>query len=75
MGDPGAQMDKRDQQPVDEHQPVVRTDTQSPLPRPGGKPDLVTLVPQRPDLADEFGITPAVRPVLVRSAGNPVGAG
>ncbi|MFI8917392.1 hypothetical protein ACIGW4_38145, partial [Streptomyces sp. NPDC053513] len=48
------EMDEGGQKPVDEHQPVLRTGAHGPLPRPGGKRGLVTLMPQRADLGDEF---------------------
>ncbi|MFI9723915.1 hypothetical protein ACIHFE_30400 [Streptomyces sp. NPDC052396] len=43
------------QQPVDEDQLVPGPGPDSPLPVPGGKPGLVTLMPQRADLGNEFG--------------------
>jgi hypothetical protein len=42
------------QEPVDEHQPVLRAPAQRPLPRPGGKPGLVPFMPQRTKLSHEF---------------------
>jgi hypothetical protein len=54
MGDPVTKMDERGQQPVYGHQPVLRAGAHGPPSRPGGKPRLVTLLPQRPDLVDEF---------------------
>ncbi|MGV9349093.1 hypothetical protein ACWDSD_30660 [Streptomyces spiralis] len=47
-------MDERGQEPVDEHQPVLRTDAHSPLPHASGKPRLVTLLPQRAASTREF---------------------
>ncbi|MDX3427306.1 hypothetical protein PV440_42585, partial [Streptomyces sp. ME02-6985-2c] len=47
-------MDERGQEPVDEHQPVLRAGAHGPLPRSSGKFRLVTLLPQRTDLLDEF---------------------
>jgi hypothetical protein len=35
------EMHQRGQQPVDEHQLVLRADAHAPLPLPGGKPGLV----------------------------------
>lgn len=54
MGDPVTEMDQRGQQPVDEHQPLLRAGAHRPLPRASGKPRLMTLMPQRPALLDEF---------------------
>jgi hypothetical protein len=54
MGDPVTKMDERGQEAVDEHEPVLRARAHSPLPRSSGKPRLVTLLPQRADLLDEF---------------------
>lgn len=54
MGDPMTKMDERGQEPVDEHRPVLRAGAHRPLPRPSSKPRLVTLLPQRADLLDEF---------------------
>ncbi|WP_327720283.1 hypothetical protein OG381_36760 [Streptomyces sp. NBC_00490] len=48
------EMDQGGQQPVDEHQLVLRTSAYGPLPWPGYEPGLVALVPQRADLRDEF---------------------
>jgi hypothetical protein len=47
-------MDQGCQQPVDEHQLVLRTSTYGLLPLAGGKSGLVSLTPQRADLSDEF---------------------
>ncbi|WP_238696689.1 hypothetical protein, partial [Streptomyces sp. E5N298] len=47
-------MDERGQEPVDEYQPVLRAGAHRPLTRSSGKPRLVTLLPQRADLLDEF---------------------
>lgn len=44
----------RNQEPVDEHQPVLRTRSHGPLPRPRGKPGLVTLMPQQTHLGDKL---------------------
>ncbi|WP_260470748.1 hypothetical protein [Streptomyces sp. RP5T] len=48
------EMDQGGQQPVDEHQLVLRTSTYGPLPLPGDEPGLLALVPQRANLSDEF---------------------
>lgn len=45
---------ERGQEPIDEHQPVLRTRAHSALPRPGRKLGLVPFVPQRAQLCDEF---------------------
>jgi hypothetical protein len=45
---------ERGQKPVDEHQPVLRTRADGPLPRPGRKLGLVPFVPQRAQLCNEF---------------------
>ncbi len=42
------------QEPVDEHQPVLRHRAHSTLPRPGRNPGLVPFMPQRADLKPEF---------------------
>ncbi|MFF2184478.1 hypothetical protein [Streptomyces sp. NPDC058155] len=47
-------MDEGGKQPVDEHQPVVRAGAYDPLPLPGSKPGLVTLMPRRADFGNEF---------------------
>ncbi|MFK4123215.1 hypothetical protein [Streptomyces longwoodensis] len=47
-------MDECGQQSVDKHQPVLCAGAHGPLARPGGEPRLVTLLPQRADLLDEF---------------------
>jgi hypothetical protein len=47
-------MDKRGQQPVDEHQPVLRAGAQGPFPWPGREPGLVPFVPQRAYLKAQF---------------------
>lgn len=54
MSDPVTEMDENGQEPVDEHEPVLRTGAHCPPPRPGGKPGLVTLLPQRAHFGDEF---------------------
>ncbi|GGR65912.1 hypothetical protein GCM10010282_68640 [Streptomyces roseolus] len=54
MGDPVTEMDEHGQEPVDEHQPVLRVGSHTPLPRPGGQLCLLTLMPQRAQLRDEF---------------------
>jgi hypothetical protein len=51
---PVTEMDERGQEPVDEHQPVLRAGTHCPLPLARGKPGLVTLMPQRADFSHEF---------------------
>jgi hypothetical protein len=45
---------ERGQEPVDEHQPVLRTRAHSTLPRPGRKLGLMPFVPQRGYHSDEF---------------------
>jgi hypothetical protein len=60
-----AQMHERRQEPVDEHQPVLRTRAHRPLPRPGRELGLVSLMPQRPYLSDEFS------GYVSRQAGDP----
>lgn len=55
MSDPVTKMDTIRQQSVDEHQLVLRAGAHSRFPRPGGKPALVTLMPQRTDLDNEIG--------------------
>jgi hypothetical protein len=47
-------MDEGGQEPVEEHQSVLRPGTHGPLARPGGKPGLVALVPQRAYLGNEI---------------------
>ncbi|WP_328688025.1 hypothetical protein OHA74_53605 [Streptomyces phaeochromogenes] len=49
-----AEMHQGGQQPVDEHQLVLRAGTYGPLPLPGGEPGLMALMPQRADPSDEF---------------------
>jgi hypothetical protein len=48
------EVDEGGQEPVDEDQPVLRAGAHSTLPRPGGEPGLVPLMPQRTQLCDEF---------------------
>ncbi|MFJ6486771.1 hypothetical protein ACIQK6_42690 [Streptomyces sp. NPDC091682] len=50
-----AKVDERGQEPVDEDQPVLRTSTDGPLPRPGLQSRLVPFMPYRTYLGDEFG--------------------
>ncbi|MET7898791.1 hypothetical protein [Streptomyces mirabilis] len=50
------QMNQGGQQPVGEHQPVLRTATPVPASAAGSEPGLVALVPQRADLSDEFSL-------------------
>lgn len=45
---------ERGQEPVDEHQPVLRSGAHSTLPRPGRKPGLVPFMPQWAQLCNEF---------------------
>ncbi|WP_235787110.1 hypothetical protein [Streptomyces mutabilis] len=45
---------ERGQEPVDEHQPVLRTRAHSALPRTGRKLGLVPLMPQRTQLCHQF---------------------
>ncbi|GAA2777176.1 hypothetical protein [Streptomyces showdoensis] len=45
MGDPMTKMDEHDQEPVDEHQPLLLAGTHSTPPRPGGQLCLVTFMP------------------------------
>jgi hypothetical protein len=47
-------MNQGGEQPIDEHQTVLRTGAYCSLPLPGGEPGLVVLVPQRADLNNEF---------------------
>lgn len=54
MSGPVAEMDEGGQEPVDEHEPVLRTGAHSTLPRPRGQLGLVTLMPRRAQLGDEF---------------------
>ncbi|MFD9248280.1 hypothetical protein ACFV0D_41520, partial [Streptomyces sp. NPDC059556] len=49
-----AKVHEHGQESVDEHQPVLRTGAHSALPRPRGQLGLVTLMPQRPHLGNEF---------------------
>jgi hypothetical protein len=51
---PVSEVHEGGQKPVDEDQPVLRTRAHSTLPRPGRKPGLVPLAPQRTKLCDEF---------------------
>jgi hypothetical protein len=46
-------MDRGRQQPVDEHQLVLRTSACGPLPLPGGETGLMAHVPQPADLSNE----------------------
>ncbi len=48
MSNPMAKMHESGQEPVDEHQPVLRAGSHSTLPRPRGKPVLAPFMPQRP---------------------------
>lgn len=54
MGGPVTEMDQGGRQPVDEHQTVLRIGAHCALPLRGGESGLVTFVPQRPDLSNEF---------------------
>lgn len=45
MGDPVTETDERGQEPVEEHQPVLRAGSHTPLPRPEEQLCLVTLMP------------------------------
>ncbi|MFF8430580.1 hypothetical protein ACF07Y_36665 [Streptomyces sp. NPDC016566] len=54
MSSPVAEMNERDEQSVNEPQPVLRAGAHDPLPRPGRKPRLVPLMPQRAELRDKF---------------------
>jgi hypothetical protein len=51
---PVTEMDESGQEPVDEHQPMLRTGTDRALSRSGRKRGLVPLVPQRTYLGYEF---------------------
>ncbi|MEU9575592.1 hypothetical protein AB0D62_38365 [Streptomyces massasporeus] len=53
-----AEMHKRCEQPVDEHQLVLRASAHGPLALPGSKPGLVPCVPQRAYLRNEFSDHP-----------------
>ncbi len=55
MRDSVAKMHERGQQPVDEHQPVLRARAHHPLALLGGEPGLVLCLPQRTHLGDELG--------------------
>jgi hypothetical protein len=59
-------MDEGGQEPVDEHEPVLRTGAHSTLPRPRGQLGLVTLMPQRANLGDEFSDHLGRQPVICR---------
>lgn len=54
MSNPVAKVHERGQEPVDEHHLVLRTSAHGTLPRPGRKPRLVPLMPQRPHFSNEF---------------------
>ncbi len=54
MSNPVTKVNKGGQQPVDEHQLVLRAGAHSTLPRPGGKPGPVTLMPRRTYLGNEL---------------------
>jgi hypothetical protein len=47
-------MDERGQEPVDEHQPVLRTGAHGSLPRPGSQPGPMPFLPQRTCFGHEF---------------------
>lgn len=49
-----AEVDEGSQEPVDEHEQVLRTGAHRALPRQGGKPGLMTLVSQRTYPGNEF---------------------
>ncbi|MFI0013662.1 MULTISPECIES: hypothetical protein [Streptomyces griseus group] len=49
-----AEMDEGGQEPVDEREPVHRTGAHSTLSRPRSQLGLVTFVPQRTQIGDEF---------------------
>ncbi|MCX4614359.1 hypothetical protein OHB25_11555 [Streptomyces mirabilis] len=53
-----AEMHKRCEQPVDEHQLVLRASAHGSLALPGGKPGLVPFTPQRAYFRYEFGDHP-----------------
>ncbi len=55
MRDAVTEMDERGQEPIDEHQPVLRAGAYGPLPRPGHQSGLVPLMPQRSYVGYEFG--------------------
>lgn len=50
MGDSVAEMVGRGEEPIDEHQPVLRTGTRSTPSQPRGQLGLMTLMPQRAQL-------------------------
>ncbi len=54
MSNPVAKVHERGQEPVDEDHAVLRTSAHRTLPRPGRKPGLVPLMPQRSHLSNEF---------------------
>jgi hypothetical protein len=49
-----SEVHERGQEPIDEHQLVLRTRAHSPLPRPGRKSGLMPFMPQRTQLSHEF---------------------
>jgi hypothetical protein len=49
-----SEMHEGGQEPVDEDQPVLRAGAHGPFPRPGRKPGLVSFMPQRAQLINEF---------------------
>ena len=55
VGGAMAEVNQCGQEPVDEHELVLRAGADSPPSWTRGKCRLVSLVPQRPDLRDEFG--------------------
>ncbi len=54
MSNPMAKVHERGQEPVDEHQPVLRAGTHGTLPRPRGQLGLVPFMPQQAYQGDEF---------------------
>lgn len=67
MRGPVTEMHERGQEPVDEHQPMLRARAHRPLPWPGRELDLVPFMPQRPHLRDEFSDHLGRQTVILRS--------
>lgn len=67
MSNPVAKVHERGKEPVDEDHAVLRAGANRTLPQPGSKPELVSLMPQRPNLGTSSAITTADRPVILQS--------
>ncbi|MDH6229249.1 hypothetical protein M2169_006305 [Streptomyces sp. MJP52] len=67
MGGRVPKMRERRQEPVDEHQPVLRTRAHSSLPRPGRTSGPVPLMPRRTRLGHELSDHIGRQPVILRS--------